>query len=43
MKNRPNKEELQKLIDNYSWVYIGKLYNVSDNAIRKWARNYKII
>lgn len=40
---RPSFEELKKLIDNNSWVSIGKLYNVSDNAIRKWAKQYNLL
>lgn len=31
-----NKKELKSLIRIKSFVEIGKLYNVSDNAIRKW-------
>lgn len=33
---RPTREELKKLIRNYSFVQIGKQFGVSDNAIRKW-------
>lgn len=33
---RPSREELKKLIKEKSFVEIGKMYNVSDNAIRKW-------
>lgn len=40
---RPTKEELEKMIEEMSWVAIGKKYGVSDNAVRKWARAYKII
>jgi very-short-patch-repair endonuclease len=39
---RPTKEELEKLINSMSWVAIGRKYNVSDNAVRKWARSYGI-
>lgn len=39
---RPTKDELQKLIQEYSFVKIGKMYNVSDNAIRKWCKSYSI-
>lgn len=41
--NRPSKEKLEKLINSMSWVSIGKKYNVSDNSIRKWAKQYGII
>ena len=43
VKSRPTKEELAKMIDTMSWCAIGRKYNVSDNAIRKWARSYKLI
>lgn len=34
--NRPNREELKELIRNKPFTAIAKMYNVSDNAIRKW-------
>ena len=34
--DRPNREELKKLIRTESFVQIGKQYGVSDNAVRKW-------
>lgn len=37
---RPSKIELQKLIESTPMMQIGKLYGVSDNAIRKWAKSY---
>jgi len=43
VKNRPNKKELKKLITEYSWIDLGRMFSVSDNAVRKWARQYKII
>lgn len=30
-----------KNIENKSFVEIGKIYNVSDNAVRKWCKIYK--
>lgn len=36
--NRPERKELKQLIKNNSFVAIGKLYGVSDNAIRKWCK-----
>ena len=33
---RPTREELKSLIQNYSFLQIGKMYGVSDNAIRNW-------
>lgn len=41
--SHPTKDELQKLIAELSWTKIGKMYNVSDNAVRKWARKYELI
>ena len=41
-KNKPSKEELEELINNETWVNIGKKYGVSDNAARKWAVRYGI-
>lgn len=38
VKNRPSKDELQKLISEKSFVEIGRMYGVSDNAIRKWRK-----
>lgn len=37
---RPSREELAQLIETMPFVQIGKKYNVSDNAIRKWAEHY---
>ena len=36
VKNRPNREELKKLIRTKSFCQIGAEYKVTDNAIRKW-------
>lgn len=41
--DRPTKEELELLITQTSWVQIGKKFGVSDNAVRKWAKQYKLI
>ena len=38
--NKPNREELEKLILNNSFVKIGQMYGVSDNSIRKWCVKY---
>lgn len=35
---RPNREELKSLIRTMSFTAIGKQFNVSDNAIRKWCK-----
>ena len=41
---RPNREELKKLIRTQSFTSIAKIYNnkISDNAIRKWCDTYKL-
>jgi len=41
--NRPEKEELIQLIKTMPMLQIGKKFGVSDNAVRKWARNYGIL
>lgn len=43
VKKRPTKEELYKLIQELPYTRIGALYEVSDNAIRKWAKSYGLI
>ena len=35
---RPTREELKILIRNKTFVDIGKMFNVSDNAVRKWCK-----
>jgi Zn finger protein HypA/HybF involved in hydrogenase expression len=37
---RPSREELKNLIRTTSFLQIGKTYNVSDNAVRKWCVGY---
>ena len=41
VKNRPSLKELEKLMETLSLVKIGKIYGVSDNAIRKWIKQYR--
>ena len=42
--NRPSKSDLRKLLDQkIAWTKLGKMFGVSDNAVRKWARKYKLI
>lgn len=36
--DRPAREELKKLIRTTPFTQIGKMFNVSDNAIRKWCK-----
>lgn len=40
--DRPTKEQLQKDLSELSMVQIGKMYGVSNNAIKKWAKQYGI-
>jgi hypothetical protein len=40
---RPSREELKSLIETTPYVQIGKMFSVSDNAIRKWAKSYGLI
>ena len=39
-EQRPDKETLFELIKTTSFTAIGKMYNVSDNTIRKWCKYY---
>lgn len=39
---RPSREELKKLIREKPFTQIGKQFNVSDNAIRKWCDSEKL-
>lgn len=40
---RPTKEILKKDIEKMSWVGMGRKYGVSDNAVRKWAKQYNLL
>lgn len=40
VENRPSREELKDIIRTSPFTSIGKKYNVSDNAIRKWCDSY---
>lgn len=42
VENRPTKEELQILINTTPYTLIGEMYNVSNNAVKKWAIAYGI-
>lgn len=39
---RPSKEDLQNLIYKYPFTQIGKMYGVTDNAVRKWCKSYDL-
>ena len=40
--NLLTRDELKQLIRSTSFVEIGKQYNVSDNAVRKWCEKYDL-
>ena len=37
---RPTAEELVKLLKANNFTQVGKMFGVTDNAIRKWCRSY---
>lgn len=39
---RPSREGLKELLRLKSFVEIGKIYGVSDNAVRKWCKTYNL-
>ena len=41
-ETRVSREELKKLIRKHSFLAIGKIFGVTDNAIRKWCRNFNL-
>ncbi len=38
VQNRPSKEALRELLKENSYCALGRLYGVSDNAVRKWLK-----
>lgn len=40
--NRPPKEQLLQELKESNFTQVGKKYGVSDNAIRKWCKNYNL-
>lgn len=40
--DRPNRAVLKSEIRIYSFAELGRKYNISDNAIRKWCKNYNL-
>lgn len=41
-RKKPSKEELNKLIHEKSFEAIGRQYNVTGNAIKKWCKFYNL-
>jgi len=39
---RPSKEDLIRMVKDMGYSEVGRLYNVSDNAIRKWMKAYNV-
>lgn len=39
---RPTRETLKYLIRNKSFLQIGKIYGVTDQAVRKWCKYYNL-
>lgn len=42
-KGKPTKTELSALLKYNTWTAIGKQFNVSDNAVRKWAKKFNLL
>ena len=44
VKNRPSNEELKNILlqNKGNFSKVGKLFNVSDNTIRKWCKSYNL-
>lgn len=41
---RPTEEELKRFLDeSIPFTKLGRMYGVSDNAVRKWAKKYNLI
>lgn len=40
---RPSKEDLKTLLESNSFLALGRKYGVSDNSVRRWARQYDLI
>ena len=38
---RPSMQDLERLLKTSSFVQVGKMYGVSDNAVRKWLKHYR--
>lgn len=39
---RPTKNELKQLLETENFTKIGRMFKVSDNAVRKWAKKYNL-
>jgi hypothetical protein len=41
-KKYPDREELKNLIRNFPFTEIGKMYKVTDNAVKKWCKKFNL-
>ena len=41
-KKYPDREELKDLIRNFPFTEIGKMYKVTDNAVKKWCKKFNL-
>ena len=39
----PSKHELKSLLDDNTWVNVGRMFGVSHSAVRKWAKQYDLM
>jgi HNH endonuclease len=39
VKDRPSKEQLQQMVDEQGYCAVGRMFGVSDKAVRKWLLN----
>jgi len=42
-RNKPTVKKLKSLMMKHNWSALGRLYGVSDNAVRKWAKGYGLL
>lgn len=42
VKDRPTKEELYELLKEAPFTKVGEMFNVSDNAVKKWCKGHGI-
>ena len=42
LRNKISRDKLKELIRSTSFVQIGKMFHVTDNAVRRWCRRYSL-
>ena len=40
VEDRPSYKQLIKEVEETSYTLVGRKYNISDNAVRKWIKNW---